>query len=1373
MDIKSQLKIKRGFICLLLFLGLPTISFLTLLGENRGIKYFNNYGPREYGLQPQNWSVLQDRRGMIYVGNNGGLLEFDGVSWRVIRIPNKIVRSLALGPAGTIFVGGNNEFGFLEPDSTGSLGYVSLSQHLGAAQKKFLDVWKIHVLPEGIYFQSNELIFRLDNESSQIVETYSPSVPGGRFFFSFECNGTLFVRQTQLGLTRVIPGSVKKIPNGERFAAHSIYMMAPFGVDEEKIFIGTGRDGFYIYDGGKVIPFRTEADNYIKKNQLYHGIRLSTGDFALAVLRGGLVILDPQGRVKQIFNKSCGLQDENVKYILEDSRGNLWLALSSGVTKIEYNSPLTIYDNNLGLPGLVRTVTRFRSDLVAGTNNGLYKLEPDDRFHLIPGMSYNCWFLLPIKQSLLAATSNGVFQINNSNSRTRIISNNSYFLLHSTVDRNRVWVGTRSGLVSIYFDEKKERWAKEVELYEKTQQIRTIVEEESGHLWLGGMSSGVIRVDFPEKGNIFDPTVKSYHAAHGLPDGEVNVFWAAGHTIFATEAGIFRFIKIKESFDPDSTLGEEFAVGSRGVFRIVEEDHRNIWFHSVRRNFRATQKEDGYYRVNAIPFLRIPSTQVNAIYPDPAGETIWFGSDDGLIRFNKIFKKDYHLDFSTLIRTVFINGNLIFNGYQRDAKRDVISKPLLRTVDYKDRNLRFLYAAPFFEAEKRTRYQSRLEGYEANWSPWSSETIKDYTNLDSGLYTFRVRAQNVYEHVSSPAIFQFKILPPWYKTWWAFSIYALTIFLWIFLIVRWRSGKLEREKQQLENIVKERTSEINEKSQQLERQTLQLKRQSRKLKEMDQVKSRFFANISHEFRTPLTLIIGPLEQMLAENRKREEMEKLGLMLKNSQRLLNLINQLLDLSKLDSGKMKLQANRQNIVPFLRGILASFHLLATQNNLQSEFIHQEGNITLYFDAEKMEKVICNLLLNAIKFSPAGGSITVTAERIQQKESDFPDGFLEISVRDTGIGIPKEQLVHIFDRFYQARGVKDQEHKGSGIGLALVKELVTLHSGKINVHSHEGKGTEFIIRLPLGRHHLKPEEIIDDKKDSAGPTSPCPKSVFLEAENGAEGVEIEVRDESEEKKVEEESQAETLILIVEDNPDVRKYIKENLEPLYQVEEAADGRLGIQKAREVIPDLIISDIMMPEVDGYELCRILKNDIQTSHIPIILLTAKASESSIVQGLESGADDYITKPFNTKILLTRIKNLIDLRRQLQLKIQRQKMLMPAEISVSSMDEGFLKELHDAIEKNLSDSEFNIDKLCRKLLMGRTTLFRKIHALTGETPNQFIQSFRLERAYQLLKANFGNVTDVAFEVGFSSTAYFTKCFKEKFHQLPSAFHTSDS
>jgi len=569
-----------------------------------------------------------------------------------------------------------------------------------------------------------------------------------------------------------------------------------------------------------------------------------------------------------------------------------------------------------------------------------------------------------------------------------------------------------------------------------------------------------------------------------------------------------------------------------------------------------------------------------------------------------------------------------------------------------------------------------------------------------------------------------------------------------------RLWELEQEKLQLAQIVKERTEEIEEKNRQLEKQ-------SEKLLEMDRLKSRFFANISHEFRTPLSLIMGPLEQIHNNYQDSELKRKVNLMLRNSHQLLNLINQLLDLSKLDSGKMKLQVSWQNIIPFLKGVMNLFDSLAVENELDLIFFSKEKNITLYMDSEKLEDVVCNLLINSVKFTPPGGKITLSVIKYDEKDDNYPSGRVEISVRDTGIGIPGNQLAQIFDRFYQVEGAGEFNHKGTGIGLALAKELVTLHHGEITVRNSQVEGiggAEFIISLPLGHAPYKPGEILD-------------QGMVLSRKATRASVEI-FNDPGQEREVENTgASGKDIILLAEDNVDARRYISETLAPYYRVEEARNGKEAIEKAVKIIPDLIISDIMMPGKDGYEVCGELKTDIKTSHIPVILLTARTSEESIVRGLKTGADAYITKPFSTKILLTRIRNLIDLRCKLQAKIRAQVIMEPGEISVSSLDLGFIKDVREITEAHLSDSGFTLKQMAEKLYMSQPTLFRKLKAVTGETPVHFIRSYRLNRALLLLEGGFGNITEVAFAVGFSSSAYFTKCFKEKFNRLPSGYRAA--
>jgi DNA-binding response OmpR family regulator len=512
--------------------------------------------------------------------------------------------------------------------------------------------------------------------------------------------------------------------------------------------------------------------------------------------------------------------------------------------------------------------------------------------------------------------------------------------------------------------------------------------------------------------------------------------------------------------------------------------------------------------------------------------------------------------------------------------------------------------------------------------------------------------------------------------------------------------------------------------------------------------------------------MGPLDQMLNSSRDQGQQKKLASMLRNTQRLLHLIDQLLELSKFESGKMRLHASKQDIIPFLKGILFSFELAAAEKQIKLVLNAADSPEHFYFDAEKMDKIICNLLSNAVKFTPPQGRITLTLNPVQ--ENPAQEETLQISVHNTGTTIPSEQLPLLFDRFYQAKSTDTYEgkHKGSGIGLALVKELVTLHYGSIEVHS-DTTGTVFTLSFPMGKSHFKPEEVLDLPE-----TFPAAGGSAVQTGTVPPGsLEIDSEDASpisSDTPGPDMKREKCLILVIEDNEEVRNYISEPLLEHYSVIEAVDGQEGLEKARSLLPDLIISDIMMPRLEGFELCRILKKDIATSHIPVILLTAKASDENIVKGIETGADDYIIKPFNTRLLHARIKNLIDLRLQMQQKFKRRNILQPDEISITSIDETFLNELHDAIEKNISDSNFHVEQLGKKLYMSRATLYRKIMALTGESPNQFIRSYRLKRAAQLLRDKYGNVTEVAMAVGFTNMAYFSKCFKEVFQQLPSNY-----
>ena len=1333
--------------------------------REEGIPYIENFNRKDYKNQSQNWAILQDRRGIIYVANQGMLMEYDGVSWAEIEVPNKTVRSLAMAENGTIYVGGKDEIGYLAPGAEKNLEYRSLIPYLPERNREFSNVWRTYCTKEGVYYWTLKYLFRWEAGKLNVWEA------GKVFDACFVLHDKVYLREREVGLLKMNRGRLELVPGGELFAAQAdnIYMMAQY--DSQRLLIGTRQKGFFLYQENAAppfVPFPTQADSYLQAKVLYYGIRLSGGEFAMATRDGGLLIMDADGKIVRIFDKATGLQDESVKYVYEEPSGNLWLALEEGIARVEYASPISIFDENRSrLPGKVLSVRRFglQNRLYAGTTRGLYYLSPTEPghhfyFQPVPGISA-CWSLLAAGDTLLAATNEGVFQIEEKGI-TEITRQQSLVLYQSRKDKNRVWVGTYQGLLCIYRD--KDRWKETRRFDNLAQEIRTITEDRFGNPWLGTATQGILELEFPAENVMASPSIKRYGPEHGLPSEEISVFWVADHVIAATQKGLFRYDVKSHLFIPDFMLGEEFAgkENGRSVFRIAEDRHRNIWLHSEARNFQAVPLADETYLIEEKPFLRIPLAQVNEIYPDPAADVTWFAGQDGLICFDQQKIKNYDRDFPAMIRKVLVKGKTIFAGY--DTGNTGQPNAPLPQIPYRDRFIRFVFAAPFFEAETETRYRYILEGSDQEWSAWARETQKDYTNLDPGTYTFRVQAQNVYGKHSREDTFRFRVLPPWYGTWWAYLFYTIAGSFLLFLIVRWRSLKLVREKQKLELTIEERTREINDKNRLLEAQAHQLK-------EIDRVKSRFFANISHEFRTPLTLIMGPIEQMLngTVKNKAEQDNKLRLMLRNSQRLLGLINQLLELSRFDSGKAKLQAVPQDIVAFIKGLTASFENAALQRELELSFHAPDTGITVYFDPEKLEEAVGNLLSNALKFTPAGGKVTVTVKPNPAMDEHFPLGMVEIWVCDTGPGIPVEHQAHIFDRFFQAPSTYEHHAKGSGIGLAIAREIVELHHGRIDFHNRETGpcGSEFILSLPLGNAHLQPHEIVPLTQAVIIPQRPIAPR-YLPPDPGVESP-VDANSNREEKDIiEGVLQEKDLILVVEDSADMRQYIKSALDPLYRVEEAVDGRQGIDRALELIPDLIISDIMMPQTDGYELCRTLKNDVRASHIPVILLTAKASEEGILEGLSTGADDYVTKPFSTAVLLARVKNLIDLRRHLQQSWNREMTLQPTQISVSPIDREFVKDLKEVIEKNISDPEFNVEQLSRRLYMSHATLYRKIHALTGEAPTDFIRSYRLKRGAELLEKGMGSVLEVALEVGFSSANYFSKCFKKKFQRLPSEY-----
>ena len=524
------------------------------------------------------------------------------------------------------------------------------------------------------------------------------------------------------------------------------------------------------------------------------------------------------------------------------------------------------------------------------------------------------------------------------------------------------------------------------------------------------------------------------------------------------------------------------------------------------------------------------------------------------------------------------------------------------------------------------------------------------------------------------------------------------------------------------------------------------KMEAQRLKELDLVKSDFFSNVTHEFRTPLTLILGHLEQVIPTVADQQARKELIVVKRNAKILEKLINQLLDIAKIEANKMDIDLRRENIVPFVNEIQKSFVSLSLRKGVALKFHADEESINMDFDPDKIELIFFNLLSNAFKFTD-NGEVNL---RIGLAQKDGKD-CCKLVVQDTGIGIIEEQIDKVFDRFYQSENSRWRKNKGTGIGLALVKDLVDLHEGHIDLKSISGVGTEITILLPL-------EQAISDNQSEMEIPALDPIDPDLE-------VTVEF-DPQTQVLSEEEISAQHIVLVIEDTDDIRNFLRLTLEPSYRVFEAVDGETGIAKATEIIPDIIICDIMMPGKDGFEVTKALKKQEKTSHVPIVLLTAKAGVENRIIGLETGADAYVPKPFSSDELHARIANLIEGRKKLKEKFSRALTIKPEVAIEPSMEQKFLLRVKGVVDQFLGDENFSVEQLSKEVGMSRAQLHRKLIALTGVSASRFVRNYRLEHAHQLLQNKVGTVSEIAYRVGYSSPAYFTKCFTEDYGISPS-------
>ncbi|HKK38815.1 MAG TPA: hybrid sensor histidine kinase/response regulator transcription factor [Cryomorphaceae bacterium] len=1301
--------------------------------EERGLPFIEHYSPDEYEALTQNWGAVQDSLGLLYFANGGGVLIYNGVTWELIELPDKThTKCIAIDEQNRVYIGASSEFGYIEPDERGQFQYVSLSDMLPEADRSFTNIWKALIADDGVYFWSREAIFRWDNEKLKIWKSEA-----SEFRFSFVVKDKFYVMHDSKGIMSMENDNLELIPNGEFYVKKGVTVMLPYPGD--RLLIGTLK-GFFIHGDTAVVPFSNEVEDYLLESFPYCGIVLNDGTFAIATLNAGLVVIDHRGKLKTILNKSGYLGSNEIYHLFQDEAGILWASLGNGIAKIEYPSPFTNF-KHLNGEFRVFALARYQGKIYAGTDIGLFELKTNKsenaEFQRVFEMNMRIWDFMVLEDRLLVGGTGGIFEIKDGEKRHIPTDNVSKFL-RSPLDSNRVFLTTARGFESIYLEEGE--WIKEGPVVDIQRDTYSLLVEETGNIWLETSEDWIWRISFENQENarhLADPVLEKFGSEDGLP-GERVLFVNFNGDIYCTPHQYgktsYRFNPENSTFSKDTLLHKLFKTEYKHVRLNVVNNEGNVLFSTfdpegLSQNYIAWKLPDGSYRVEELKVSRIAGDNEIAAHIDADERVIWYGGNKGIYRHDLDLKMiDNSGTFAVINKVTYDTDSMLISGPYHNTR---VSLP------HSNKMLRVAYSSTDYYSEKDRVYQYHLVGFDDTWSDWTTETQKDYTNLSEGSYAFKVRAKNIFGQVSSESSFAFQILPPWHRTWWAYLIYALMVVFVFFGVNYWRTKQLRNKNLALEAVVGERTEAIVAKNAELEAKTRQLREQTDQLKELDRMKTRLFANISHEFRTPLTLIKGPIELAEESPEKPMPLASIKMVRRNASRLLKLVNQLLDLSKIDAGNLKAEPSEGNTFKCLRAAASSFSSHAAQRNMDYHIKIPARTLWASFDRDKLEKIVYNLLSNAFKFTSDNDSVVFSASYVH--------GQLLLEVKDTGHGIPTDRLNKVFDRFYQVDDSFTKEKEGTGIGLALTKELVELMGGEIFVESELGEGTLFKVIIPL-------EEIIPPQGEIDADYS---------LQENDFGVPVTTR-------TVDQSNAQKTVLIIEDHIDMRDFIRQQLADEYRIIEAFNGKDGLEKANSHPPDLIITDLMMPQIDGLTLCKKLKLNIHTSHIPVIMLTAKAGVENKIEGLETGADDYLTKPFHTAELQVRVRNLIRQRENLKELFTKSNYVHPKEVTVNSMDERFLQKTLDLFEEKYADPDFGTAEMQEALAMSKAQLHRKFKAITSQTPGELLRNFRLKRAAQILEQEGENVTQVAYAVGFNNLSYFAKCFKALYGVSPSAF-----
>lgn len=1255
-------------------------------------------------------SIAQDSTGYMWFATQDGLNKYDGRNFKHYDIQFEDVTRSTYSKLGKIYKAQNGELwivsnsGKLQKYNSKNDNFETINSLSNVSTLIQDEAFNYYL---GTYGNG---IFKIDSRTNDTIQFLKPQDSKRTIYDFLETNNKTILAATENGFLEIKNGAYlfREVRRETNFSALS-------QSENNNLYLGSYGNGLFVKQpsNSNFKQFKGFETAQLPEDLIIQDLLVdSRNQLWIATYGQGVYLLNFEKKTIQNFtenkNNPYALHYNDVLCLFEDNTGTIWLG-TDGAGLSYYDEYLVKFNvlTNKQVPlnvnvDVIRAITKdAKNNIWLGTSGkGLTRLNIDKQdFYTYTAqnselLSDRITSLLFDEEKLwIGHQTRGLQMIDSNRKITSFKETVSFTIWKIYKGKNEMlWLATRDhGL--ILFDKAigiiQEFTAGNSNL--TTNNIRTIEGGLKSELWIGTETEGLFKLN-TETNNIENVAILENNVKSLYFDGSALLIGTNGDglKIFNPNEGTVKKITTEEGL-PNNV-----------VYGILPDNEGYLWISSnkgiskLKFQNNTVSVIDNYGNYDGLQAFEF---NTGAYYKDEK-DILYFGGLQGLNWFNP-----NKLSFNPIKPKTVISGFEVFNKERKLAPN--------QSLEYDENTVTFTFSSLHFSQPERNQYRYKLVNNDEDWIAAGNSNVAHYTNLPPNDYEFQVISSN-YDGVwnMEPATYTFTILKPWYSTNLAKVLYILLFLLFTLYLYRYLKWRWEIKNQlRLEH------------------------EETARLKKLDEFKTKLYTNISHEFRTPLTLISGPIDNQLSKSKISKEDKKEFLLVKqNTDRLVSLVDQMLDLSMIESGQRKLAVKQGNLSILLKQLLSAFQYKASEKKITiSNNINHLKSV--WFDKDIIEKVTSNLLSNAIKYSPSGSTIVFEASKLE--------GMLVLSIINKTDNVGKKDLSKLFQRFYQDNKLSD----GVGVGLALVRELVALSKGTIIANNIDDDKIQFTLSLPVNRDSFKADEIIADEEIVKTET------VFNRS--------VKISDKE-----------KPLLLIVEDQADIRAFIISIFKKDYKIIEAENGKIGIEKALNSLPDLIISDIMMLEIDGIQLCNTLKANELTSHIPIILLTAKVGDENEIQGIKSGADAYVTKPFNSEKLKIWVEKLIENRRQLQKHFSKTLSINP-ELAMTSTESDFLKRLQSVLDKHITDSEFTSDSFGKLMLMSRTQLHRKLKAITGMSASEFIRSQRLKLAIVLLKESDASISEIAYQVGFNTPSYFGKCFKDVYGFTPNEYLSKNS